>query len=992
MSQVADARGSIWRRWDPHIHTPGTVLENQFGTATWDEYFTRIEEASPVIEALGITDYASLDRYEEVLEFKAAGRLPNVGLIFPNVEIRLPLLTTGGHPVNFHLLISPEDADHVAKARGFLRKLKFTYGDEVYECSPEDLIRLGRKHKPDTLEDLKALEVGTNQFKATPDALRAALKDSKWATENIIFAVAGSSNDGSSGLRAQDASLEATRVEIEAMSKAIFSSQPAQRSFWLGEGAATVVQLEKKWHGKKACIHGSDAHRLEKVAKPDDDRYTWIKGDTTFESLRQACLEPDGRVIVDDHAPGGALDYETIDSVSVGSAPWLTTPEVALNRGLVAVIGARGSGKTALADLIAFGAGAATAERTSGQSFLRRARDLLGGATVDLNWVNGDVDSRVLADFDAEPDRESAVQYLSQQFVERLCSSEGMTDELVREVERVVFDSHPAESRMGVQRFQDLLALKAEPGRAKRARAAEANRELAERIDAERQAHAGLPQLQKQKADLEAAIQTDKGARQKLVVLGSEKRSARLSAITDAIAAKQILVDLLNRQLASLAGLSDAVSDLIAQKFPQLKAQLQRDFAEASLSETHWSAFEVAFATDPLPGLASLREAREKQVADLLGVVPVKPEGEPANFPPFVADDAVLADVPLHVLRVEAWRLSQQIGLDAQKATQLNGLNNKIASAESEYQKLVQRIGQAEGASARLNELVMERRTNYIRLFEGFDDEQAQLAELYEPLRDILKAEGGTVAKLSFTVRRVVDSESWAARGESLLDLRTTGTFRGKGELLKVVNAELTDAWHNGKSAQVAEAIGRFRETHDPHFREHATASPSDPVAYRKWLADVSEWLNSTEHITIHYGVKYEGVDIEQLSPGTRGIVLLLLYLSLDRADNRPLIIDQPEENLDPKSIFDELVHRFQSTRHRRQIVIVTHNANLVVNTDADQVIVAHAGAHRPGTLPKITYKSGGLENPEIRQLVCDILEGGRRAFEERAKRLRFTF
>ena len=112
-------------------------------------------------------------------------------------------------------------------------------------------------------------------------------------------------------------------------------------------------------------------------------------------------------------------------------------------------------------------------------------------------------------------------------------------------------------------------------------------------------------------------------------------------------------------------------------------------------------------------------------------------------------------------------------------------------------------------------------------------------------------------------------------------------------------------------------------------------------------------------------GVQYEGVDIEQLSPGTRGIVLLLLYLAIDRDDDRPLIIDQPEENLDPKSIFDELVERFRRAKLRRQIIIVTHNANLVVNADADQVIIATCGPHRPGELPEISYESGGLENPE---------------------------
>ena len=57
--------------------------------------------------------------------------------------------------------------------------------------------------------------------------------------------------------------------------------------------------------------------------------------------------------------------------------------------------------------------------------------------------------------------------------------------------------------------------------------------------------------------------------------------------------------------------------------------------------------------------------------------------------------------------------------------------------------------------------------------------------------------------------------------------------------------------------------------------------------------------------------ISYDGVDIRKLSPsGSRGLVLLL-YLALDDSDDRPLIIDQPEENLDPKSVFDELVTLF---------------------------------------------------------------------------------
>ena len=150
-----------------------------------------------------------------------------------------------------------------------------------------------------------------------------------------------------------------------------------------------------------------------------------------------------------------------------------------------------------------------------------------------------------------------------------------------------------------------------------------------------------------------------------------------------------------------------------------------------------------------------------------------------------------------------------------------------------------------------------------------------------------------------------------------------------------------------------------------------------------------AKWLFSTDHIQIEYSIDYEGTDISKLSPGTRGIVLLLLYLALDDSDHRPLIIDQPEENLDPKSIFDELVSLFIEAKAKRQVIMVTHNANLVINTDADQIIVATVGTHSPGELPPITYVSGGLEDGEMRRQVCDILEGGEAAFKERARRLR---
>ncbi|MCA0144264.1 AAA family ATPase [Blastococcus sp. LR1] len=962
-------------------------MNNQFGQNAWNDYLTRIEQSDPRIEALGITDYYSIDEYEKVLDFRAAGRLPDVGLIFPNIELRLPTATRDDHPVNIHLLVSPEDPNHVDETRRFLRTLTFSSGRESYACERSDLIRLGKAHDPSILDDTAALSAGTNLFKVSIENLKQSLEASAWAQRNIIIGVAAGSTDGTSGVREPGGSLEAVRIEIERLARVIFSGSPAQRRFWIGEGVLGAEELVRRYDGLKACIHGSDAHKLADVGRPAQNRYTWIKGDATFEAIRQACLEPRERVIVAEEPAKGALAYRVIDRITVSGADWVATPEIPLAPGLVAIIGARGSGKTALADLIAAGAGAGSTDDTD-QTFLQRARQHIGGTNVALAWGDG-----ATSDADLPPsyffdDHAPRVQYLSQQFVERLCSSEGITDELLAEIERVIFEAHPYEDRLGASSFRELLDLRASHGRDLRRYAQNEMDSLAEQIEVERVAGDELPSLNRERARLAGLLTEDKRARGGLVVVGGEQRAKRLEALSGALVAKQAEVDALKRREKSLSDLTDAVKDILDRRLPAIRAELERDYAGAGLTVTEWQNFNLGFSGD-VDGLVDARlGAVREAIGELVGPAVPKPTQPAHELPPFVADDADLSRVTLSALRAEAWRLGELIGLDANRQRQLQALNDKIAKTEAALVSITGSIKEAEGASARIKALMLKRKQAYASLFDGFVSEQEQLEAMYSPLKGMLGAEEGALGNLTFSVNRVVDVEAWAQQGETLLDLRT-GEFRGRGELLNQVRQEMLPAWESGSSGEVAEAMAAFRAEHDRHFIEQAKVSGADKQAFREWAAGIATWLNSTEHISVKYGVQYDGVAIEQLSPGTRGIVLLLLYLAVDQSDDRPLIIDQPEENLDPKSIFVELVGRFVETRRRRQIIIVTHNANLVVNTDADQVIVANAGAHRPGRLPKMTYTSGGLENPVIRRQVCEILEGGQHAFEERARRLR---
>jgi len=469
------------------------------------------------------------------------------------------------------------------------------------------------------------------------------------------------------------------------------------------------------------------------------------------------------------------------------------------------------------------------------------------------------------------------------------------------------------------------------------------------------------------------------------VAKGSEERVARLDALNRAAEKTRARVRRLNLQTQDLLAVQDEVADVRANQAPEQLRGIRSRHAASELKDDEWSSFILDFQGN-VDELLSAKLARARKDNALWKGVPPPPmvNGQLS----FLAADADLEGQPLSLLEAEIGRLEAQVNADRETRTKYATVSKRIAEETATQARLKQQLDGCSGAAARAAQLLIERQDRYVRVFDALLAEQSVLVELYAPLMARLGVSGGTLKKLAFSVSRIADVESWAMQGEELLDLRRQGPFRGRGTLKSLADATLKGAWENGDAAAVAAAMAAFRADNDSNFLIHGP-DRSQNAEYRTWARGFARWLYGTEHISVRYSVDYDGVDIRKLSPGTRGIVLLLLYLALDDSDDRPLIIDQPEENLDPKSIFDELVGLFFDAKSRRQVILVTHNANLVVNTDADQIIVASAGPHRAGDLPPISYASGGLEDARIRKAVCDILEGGERAFRERAKRLR---
>ena len=130
-----------------------------------------------------------------------------------------------------------------------------------------------------------------------------------------------------------------------------------------------------------------------------------------------------------------------------------------------------------------------------------------------------------------------------------------------------------------------------------------------------------------------------------------------------------------------------------------------------------------------------------------------------------------------------------------------------------------------------------------------------------------------------------------------------------------------------------------------------------------------------------------DGLAFESLSPGWKSAVLLDIILGYDK-DVAPLIIDQPEDDIDNRAI-DQIVKNIWEAKRRRQLIFTSHNANLVVNGDAELVVCCDYKDSTSQTRGIIKYE-GSIDSSNIKDEITTVMEGGEKAFKLRKEKYGF--
>lgn len=988
--------GSIWSRWDLHVHTPASFVQDYGANddETWERFLADLEALPPEVTTLGINDYLEIDGYKRVRDAQAAGRLQNIELILPVVEFRLARFAGQDqwHRVNYHVIFS-DQVDTQAIERELLSSLNSSYklaDGNVWSGPPlrDRLEELGRRIKecaPPASTFPSDLITGFNNFNVEPAAVEDLLRRSD-AFEGMYLTAVGMGEWDQlrwTGSVAEKRSI-VNRVDF------VLTACGSAADF-----AASRAKLQANTVQSR-LLHSSDAHFLSGASEPNriGRSMTWIKARPSFDGLLLARHEYDDRVFAGTEprqlqavreSPTKYLRSVAFGRTSGSGATWFGGSQLDLNPGLVAVIGNKGSGKSALTDAIALVGEADVEEHLSFLSDVRFRQLRTGSATdfeCSITWWSGDTERKGLGAH-VDRDRPERVRYLPQNYFERLCSEVGDDSyaEFERELKRVVFSWLPVDRRLGKHSLDELIdsttAEWRERHRLRMGELSEINREISG-LERELQPSAESElrnRLVERKRELDVHDANEPPVVDPVPIGG---RSPEEAALVEEI-------DSLRIELAALDERHDSLTAELA--LLRVKRQRAREI-EQRIANVAIYVDQQLGTPEALDALAALDLDREDLVK-----VSVDRSSLDARIAEVEAAVATNERTSVGLLDDRATKEQARLGLVQQLNDRERALRDEQETrrrweaqravwvgdevVEGSLRFLEALLAALPAKEGLLRQLESERDEVFAELFDDLARLRDSYRELFAPVQAYLTAEPLLTEGLVMTVDALIRNDGFSQQLLAHVDQSKRGRFFQGGEQVVRDLIARTDF-------DAAEDAVDFAHGVIDLLRPLNQGRPAEDVEWqfraRSTREQVYDLVFGIDYLSPHYALKFNGKEIAQLSPGERGAALLIFYLLVDKS-NLPIILDQPEENLDNETVSRLLVPAIRAAKSRRQVIIVTHNPNLAVYCDADQVVLAEM---QRGADTRITYRSGAIEEAQTRKWLVNVLEGTGPAFLKR--------
>jgi ABC-type lipoprotein export system ATPase subunit len=690
-------------------------------------------------------------------------------------------------------------------------------------------------------------------------------------------------------------------------------------------------------------------------------RYSWIKMSApSIESLRQAFLDHQSRIklpedVVTDVHPALRVRQAIIRSISIKNVAFLGDQEVYFSPNMSCVIGGRGSGKSTLLEYlrIIFGKDNVEDIDEDTKKRINRVRDTLKspGAELEVTWVSAEgVEDRIVwqggqpivqRDDMHDPDtffQNLPISFFSQQQLNRLTESKGGVDGQIPQAQRLLelVDGFAKNDLSGLGDEERKLKLKIQASFTSLRRAKALNIDL-KKIQQEYQ------ELDRQwKARSE--IQADAIRHQKLksesfyieTILGEP--GTQFSDVVE-------LADSVARSHASFQ-IEGAPHSQWFEQFDAKVKQAKEDLAKniTQKVEQYRQTIESFKAEDPtwtpIQHEIVQADAKFSQACENKGLTP---------------DDVG------HLKEVDQSRTKKQ-----QEIIEVQGEVRRLQHEAGDPEELVQQLHliwqqQFEKrleAANRANELAIltEENRQFIEVTVQYQFDQTNFFDLWH--------------RFGPKDGRTALSRSWRDIGLTLMD-----------KFIKIPDCNGCSPWEllrrlyhddGGK-----EAISLFFEQAD-NLKQHIKENIEDWDQLR--LSRVKDVVDLK--LFRHDGTVAGSISEGSLSDGQRNTAALALLLA---QNGGPLVIDQPEDELDSNFVFKELIPMLRKVKVGRQIILSTHNANLPVNGDAELIYALEAKDGKG-----VTLAEGGLDKTDVTSAVLDIMEGTEEAFRRRREKYHF--